>query len=332
MKKFIYVALFVLSACGRNESKNDQPAPPSIPDTLGFSKPAVGAQLTQAQALEVKEAFSKKEMMVLPPGELIFPRKDDRELAKKEKDFSKESPAGYEMLREIRSLCSKTRPTSNLEAQSPTNGDTSYENLRTGDKFSFRSFLGALSGESCPVDATLDAGLGVSVDQIDQAQKTGAFRVNSVVKGKAISMNPKYSQLLQKRGMLVDSTLTGLASKMDTQGKLLVTYNLAGTYYSLEHDIPYSMKVQILSRGNEKNETSGTEIVPSYSEVVLTTNLNMPKFSVEVVSHIVSDGASSKSEIFVNGHPMSQAEFDGLFGNQNPAANSQSNSVLTTLQ
>lgn len=335
MKKIILsiLALSIVAGCSKEEAKEtpaaplETPAAPFVPKNLAFVKPAAGDKLTQSQIQEIRNTFNVKSMMILPPGELIFPSSNisQEEIEKKETELALKDKNSYDLLKLIQGGCEKGRPTGTIDASFPLDGNFAIENLRVNDRFNF-SESGSLFGSSCPVDISLAAGLGARVDQVDPAAKSATASASSTAKIKAMMLEPKYAELLKVRGILVDSSLSGVGIKQESSNNLLVNYNLTGSYYSLTTQIPYSAQVQFLSH---------KEAVVEAQEAIISTQLTFSNFIARIDYHARGFANPQNiilEEIYVNGYLLTRQEFDELFGNNNPAAGLAKNSVVELLK
>ncbi len=332
----IMAAALSLVACG--DKGSDSKAVPTVPETLGFSKPAAGAKLTQDQVKELKQVFAQKSSMMLPPGDLVYIPKSmtPQELQKKEHELATQDPRSYEFLKSIQANCHKGRPTSTVEASFPTDGNAQLSNLRTNDRMSFSTQAVLKEKSSCPVDFDSGAGFSAKVEDMNQDNLSGTISAGMNLNTKALVLNPTYASHFNHRGLLIQSSISGLASLLDTQGKGLLTFKLSGTYYGLNTEIPYNMTIQFLSVGKtkEKKESfDNIELVTARNESILNTELKMSNFTVRIDNHQVVD-ASGKvlaAETYVNGNLMSQKEFEELFGTKNPAGSVQNNTLVQSL-
>lgn len=319
--------LLALAACGKKEDAKETQKT-GIPEKLSFQKSAPGAKLSKSQVAEIKSTFSNKSMMILPPGELIFPSKNisQEEIRAKESELYQQDQNAYSLLKEMQKGCGKTHPTIKFDATFPIDGDITLESLKVGDRMGY-SLSGLLNGSNCPVKASVEAGLNAEVTQVDQANKTGTASASLLSNTTGIMLAPKYAKLLGARGIIVNSNLSGLGAVRDTLHNGLITYNLTGSYFSLENEIPYSMQVQMLSKAMTENVSA--------VEVTLKTTLKMPNFDVTIEVHGTGTSDSEKNQevaYYVNGHQMTKFEIEELFGSNNPALSAEANPVYKTLK
>ena len=313
--------LAVLAGCAKEESKQSSPSPAvsAIAEKLSFEAPAQGATLTKEQAREIKSVFANKSVMVLPPGELIFPDKKTtrEERALKESKLMQADANSYELLKAIQNGCSKVRPTTKIDATFPTDGEASYDNVRVGDQASGSTTVG-LAGPNCPVEVSMGASMGAKVEAVDAKEKTATASGSMSIAGKGLMLAPKYTKLLGARGLIVDSQLSAVGATHDQQGNLQLNYKLAGSYLTLDSTIPYEMSVQMLTRSTSEESTM--------TEMVVKTKIHMSNFTADLQAHITGtkEAKDQKLKLYVNGRETTQQEFEELFGRENPAVNGQS--------
>lgn len=324
MKKHILAVmpLVFLAACTKS-SDNSGPQTPLVPTSLQFQKPAPGPELTQAQVAEMKATLKSNSTMILPPGDLVFPDKNmsPNERAQKEQALKQQDPNAYALMLEARENCGIVHPNLKISATFPTEqvtAENAFDILQKGDHMSFSAASGIANRRNCPVDAGVSYGVGAEVNDINSQERAGTASASLGSKLKFVMKNPKYAQLLGARGIIVDSTVSGVAAQREVNGKSqsgLVTYSLSGSYLSLKADIPYNVDVKMLGRGNDKGESSG--------EVVFTATLKYPTFTATLVGHVSGSGEQSTKEMFLNGRPVSDQELAQIFGEQLPGQETQ---------
>lgn len=320
-----FIALGLLIGCGKEKSKDDKEAP-FVPTQLTFSKPSPGQKLTQEQISETKALLSTNNKLILPPSDLVFATKkmSATEIQQKEENIRAQDANSYALLKDIQSNCQIERPTSKFDATFPTTGDMSLENLRTGDHYNFESTAG-IKGDKCPVKYSVGMMAKAYVNDVNQDTQRLKASGSVTYKSQAFMVEPKYQRLLNSRGIVVDSNISGLALKQDAQSNILMTFDLSGTYYSLKHDIPYAAKVQVLSSGKDSGQDNTAEIIVSMS-------LKAPNAPIQIDIHTKSSANSTTptvEEYYVNGHQMNKEEFNALFGKENPAMSSTKTLVKT---
>lgn len=324
MKKHILAVmpLVFLAACTKS-SDNSAPQTPLVPTSLQFQKPSPGNDLTPAQVAEMKATLKSKSTMILPPGELVFPNKDmsPEERTQKEQELRRQDPNSYALMLEARQNCGIVHPNLKIDATFPTEGtneQNAFDILQKGDHMSFSAASGISNRGNCPVDAGVSYGVGAEVNDINSQERAGTASASVGSKLKFVMKNAKYAQLLGARGIIVDTSVSGVAAQREVNGKSqsgLLTYTLSGSYLSLNADIPYSIDVKVLARGNDKGESSG--------EITYTATLKYPTFSATLIGHVVNDGINSKQETYLNGRPVTEQDLKQIFGDELPGQQTQ---------
>lgn len=324
MKKHILAVmpLVLLAACTKS-SDNSAPQTPLVPTSLQFQKPAVGPELTQAQVAEMKATFKVKSTMILPPGELVFPDKNmpANERIRKEQELQRQDPNSYALMLEARQNCGIVHPNLKIDATFPTEtvtAENAFDILQKGDHMSFSAAAGLANKGNCPAEAGISYGVNAEVNDINSQERAGTASASIGNKLKFVMKNPRYAQLLGARGVIVDSAVSGVAAQREVNGKDmsgLLSYTLSGSYLSLNANIPYNIDVKVLARSKANGESSG--------EVTFTTTLKYPTFSVNLVGHVVGTGQNSKTEVYLNGRPVSEQDLKQIFGEQLPGEQTQ---------
>lgn len=324
VKSLPVVAILFLVGCGKEKEKSTN-TNPLVPDSLTFTKPSPGQKLTKEQIRETTAALKPNNKFIIPPSELIFAsnKLTAQQIQQKEESIKNRDPHGYALLKDIQANCEVSRPTTNINASFPTTGNLAIENLRTGDHLHIDSNA-ELFGSNCPVKYESGISFKANANEVDPSNKKLNLSSSGSLKTQALMVSPKYQSILNSRGVIVDSNMSGLAIKQDTHSKMLFTFNLSGTYFSLKSDIPYSAKVQVLA----SDKSAG---INTYTEMIVEMNLVMPAFTIDIDVYIKSGKDDQKpiEEYFVNGHQMSRQEFDALFGKENPAISSANTIVKT---
>lgn len=320
-----FIAMGLLIGCGKGKSKDDKEAP-FVPTELTFSKPTQGQKLTKEQINETKALLSTNEKMILPPSDLVFATKkmSAAEIQQKEESIKTRDADSYALLKDIQSNCQIERPTTKFDATFPTTGDMSLENLRNGDHYNYETAAG-IKGDKCPVKYSVGMSAKAYVNDVNSDAKRLKASGSMTYKTQAFMVEPKYQKLLNSRGVVVDSNVSGLALKQDTESNILMTFDLSGSYYSLKHDIPYAAKVQVLSSGKDSGKDNTAEMIISMS-------ITAPNTPIQIDIHTKSSANSTTpavEEYYVNGHQMSKEEFNSLFGKENPAMSSTRTLVKT---
>lgn len=339
MKKFLLLSTAALTlgiGCQNNDASTKTESRVKIPTTLGFQKPSPGKALTKAEASEIKEAFNVKSMMILPPGELVFPDKNmsKEERIVKEEELRQKDQNAYDLLKEAQGSCFKGHPTVKFEATFPTDSvdaTNAVDVLQAGDK-SVVSGNMAIVGNDCPVNLSSSGGMGVEVKDANRRDKELAASAGIDGKLTAVMKNSKYAKLLGLRGVIVNTNLSGVAIRRETElaedskavkNNILAGYTLSGSYLALDKDIPYNASVRALLR-NAGNQSAGQ------LEVEIKTDLTFPKFKASLVAHGLTsvDGGEAVYDIYLNGVKMTEQELADLFGTNTPGINSQSQKML----
>lgn len=313
-----------LAACSKS-SKSSEPVVPTVPASLEFTKPIPGEKLTREQVQEVKKMFSNRPMMQLPPGELIFQSElTDAEKKAMEADLFKNDPMSYKMLKEIQPNCTVQNPIPQINTSLPQKPDGSYDgsNPKKGDFISMTITAGLTSAnDACPLNAGLSFGGGIKVEELNASNGQATLSGEIGFKGQGQVLKSEYAQLLKAHGLVIDTNLSGLTAIKQNLADLIVKFRLAGSYHSLESVIPYDSSVEFLTRGASTSEDDNAALTGTV-EVVMKTLIRFPKFVINVEIHAAGKNGSEEmttQEIYVNGHPMTQKEFEDLFGDQNPA-------------
>lgn len=333
MKKQYVVILplvLCLAACSNSSnsnsnSNNNKDQSVVIPQNLGFQKPAAGAELTKDQAAEIKRTFKGKPMMTLPPGELVFPDKNTPayERIEKERILQAEDPNAYALLMETRNNCAKGHPSLHFDATFPAEQVTSenaFDVLQKGDRLSYSGDAGLTGSNACPVELSMGTGMAADVKDVDRNERSGSASANIGGKFKFVMKNQKYANLLNSRGIIVDTNISGLMVHREiTKGSkdnALLSYTLSGSYLSLKADIPYSIDVKMLGSGVTEGD--------SRAEVVASVTLKYPTFAANLVVHTITEnGQQISAEAYLNGRPVSNEELNNLFGENVPGQESQ---------
>lgn len=229
----------------------------------------------------------------------------------KENQLQKTDANSFELLNLIRSGCAKTRPTSHIEATFPIDNDSEKNSIRTGDYMSATA-SGALGSANCPVDVNAAYGMSFRADDRNFDADTGKLSGSVTSDIKAVMNNPRFATLLGARGIIVQSTISGLAvvrevSKETPTSRALIDMSVNGSYLSLTQDIPVSLTIKSVSNENKSSET------------IITAQIQMKDFSFKLDSYTKSElGNQGTSEMYLNGHPFTQEDSNALFGDNNP--------------
>ncbi len=311
------IAFGLLIGCGKEKSKETTEAP-FVPNELAFTKPTAGQKLTKEQINETKILLSTNDKLILPPADLVFGTKkmSTEELKQKEESIRIRDTDSYQLLKDIQSNCQIERPTTKVDASFPTTGDHSLENLRSDDHYIIESIAG-VKGDKCPVKYNVAFSASAKANEVNQSAKRLKASGSMAYKTQAFMVAPKYQTLLNSRGVVVDSNISGLALKQDANNKMMIKFDISGTYYTLNKEIPYSANAQVLADGSDTNKNSNVEMI-------INMKLTTPSFPINVDIHTKtsSDNKITIEEYYVNGNQMSKDEFNALFGKENPAVSS----------
>lgn len=331
MLKKITLPILALSlmtvGCSDSSSKKNKPQP-AVPETLEFSKPKPGKQLSEVELREVETIFADKPMMVLPPGELIFP--DDKltqeERANWENNLKVTEPNTYLMLKEIQNNCqiSNTGTQNHVNFPIGSDGQVNPEMLKAGDSMSI-SLARAITGSlPCPGNHDLNLSFDLKLDQInyvknDLKKSSAQLSTNLNLKNSIKLLKPEYAQLLKANGLIVDGNLSSTAVVLNEKLDFIFRTNISGQYSSIKTTIPYSTSLQLLLKGVK---TASEEETTGNVEVVMNTSLKLPNFDVIIDVHMASKNGSEKPtilEVYLNGHKMETDKAQNLFGADSPA-------------
>ncbi len=333
-KLFIVAVAVAIAACSENKSGESR-GTTQVPEALAFNKPVVGQKLTRAQVKEIAAAFSNKPKMMVPPGELIFKPKEMTlaEYKRRESQLLEMDSNSYSFLQAINGNCNKGRPTSSVEATYPTDGDVKVENLRTNDRLSMSSRVLISEKSACPVNVDGQATLGAKIEDIDHAANRATMSANMGMNINLRSLDDRYSQLLDNRGLILQTTISGLATVADTKGRAMVSFALNGSFFSLTEEIPVSMTMQFLNRLKKVVSTKDHEYENDGIETIMSSLVKMKTFEAKIDIHqfVDANGRTVSEEVYVNGHQMTKQELENLFGNTNPMISAKDNTVIQVL-
>lgn len=322
-KPSLYIGTLVAVVCfmGCQPKKEDRAklqTAEAIPKTLGFTKPAKGAELTKAQVEEIKKEFSVTSTMILPPNELLFPDKklSQAEIEQKENELKAKDINSYELLKEIKSNCKKAGPNIKIDASFQTDKQIELDKLVAGDKLEATASMG-ITGDNCAVDYANGIGVAGQVVEKNEQSKDLSAKASYSVKINALMKNEKYAKLLGSRGMMVDSSISGLAARKVVSSSdsinAILTFKMNGSYYSLKSDIPYSAEVKLLIENSTSKDANNS------IEAVANIDLTMKDFKANLVIHQnTKNDILISREVYLNGHLKTEAELNALFGGNMP--------------
>lgn len=342
MNKLVLVtigAALALSACN-NKSDEGTPAPfhARVPETLSFSEPIPEAMPNDAQINEIKATFANKSKMVLPPGSLIFPEMDNAEVKmtsfekqKEEAKLLKEDPNSYKMLKEIQSSCSASKPV--MSSTFPTQGTSEMPKVGSVYSLDAKADLGA-SSSNCPMTGSADLNLKMVIESKEErkVEKSNMTKLDLGFTGGAGSkiklaiQKPEYQKLLNARGMIVDTNLSGLSATVEDKTKTYMTANVAGSYMTLDKQIDYSTSVEVQTKYHDKGNIR--------SQSIFRAEMKFPTFKVSVVTHNISvDGKVVTNDTYLNGNKLSKSQNSKIFNQEVPGIGViEHSAVLKALQ
>lgn len=341
---FLSLAIFGCNKSSNNKATSQKEAGPILPQKIDFQTPVESEKLTAEQLNEIKLMFSKKPMMILPPGELIFKNEKLTELerAQKEKQLRKQDLNSYEMLKEIQADCKAEVQKPTVDSSFKSNERKNISDFRMNDFYKVMASSVLRGGANCP--AQLDFGLSTNatVDFIDHNTKSIKVSGQLGSKIKGLILKPKYSKLLGSSGIIVDAKLSGLMAKRTAVHDYQIKYSLQGAYLTLTQEIPYQTQVEVLANGSEETckpnalSADGRKCEQTFKnlEIVAKTELTMPNFKVDLQLHMTQKSENQKSRVidyFINGHRMNEKEIEQLFGKMNPATNPNQSKIIETL-
>ena len=334
MKTFKVIVLvgFACSIVGCSKS-SDSGAPkiPEVPVSLDFAKPQVGEKLTRNQVAKIRAVFADRPIMQLPPGELIFVNEEEttpEERARMEEKLQATDKNSYSMLQEIRSACQVFQDPPQMTNSFPMDdqGSIIVDQIQSGQGLAVDVNRGISSkpwnNQDCPGTLSDRMRILLTVIDIQQPQKTGTATAKMAYSNKTQVVKDKYSKLLKSKGLIVDSAISGLVARKSATSDVHLQFSVQGGYHLLSQTIPYQMQNEILFR-NIPNEEKAAQ-AQTLIQMSLRTQFSVSGVAVDlaVFSQQLANGdpnAKPNFQIFVNGHPMSQEEFEELFGEDNPA-------------
>lgn len=321
-----------LGACSeKSDEKKSAPMDPDvlIPNQLEYTKPNPGVRLTKEQATEMKKLFTNRSTLNLPPGALVFPRKDmsAAERVQKQAQLAKEDPASFQLLMDLKANCDIKSHEPQVRTNLPTdNSIKSFDQLKVGDYVEL-SNSDSLKGSNCPADYSSDGFGRLMVDFNESTQEKANLALSAKLNQKIDLriLKEEYAQKLKSRGLIVDGEISGLSVvKTGPEGgkwKVLAKFNMGGAYYTLENSLPYKTENEFLLITSSDKQASQLETL----ELITRTEIVFPNFKAALENHYqIAGNKVVVSETYVNGHLMSEVELQELFGDFNQ------NSVETT--
>ena len=322
----LLTASFFSSCANNDDDKKSAVVDQARPRPLNFSVPAAGAELTKAQIYELKQVFSQKPSIDLPPSRLLLKdpvskMSEDQiwELQREEYEMRYTASAEtYALYMSLRNTCHKQSATLNFDATIPTEKITDITDLKTGDHL-IASTSGAYGGAACDVDVSGNVNYSIKADRLD---KDGLATGSASYSLKALMKNPKYAKLLRSRGIMATSSVSGVVAKQTlnsddlTDGEANLKYNINGSYFTLNNEIPFTSSYTIY--GKPVSEASGRLQTETIIEV------KMPTFSAQLLTQIEAivfkDGKQNRiisQDYYLNGHKKTVQEISEIFNDLN---------------
>ncbi|MBL7545450.1 MAG: hypothetical protein JNL11_16645 [Bdellovibrionaceae bacterium] len=314
MKKIILVATIGVLGLVACQKKDDQSQPVTfdqrVPEKLTFVEPTKGQMPSQAQLDEVKATFQTKSKMILPPGELVFPNEKMTmaEIRQREAKLKKNDANSYNMLKEIHAKCKPTK--SKMDTNFPS--ENLNQKLKVGDVFSLDGIwsLTAVSND-CPATADGSATMKLVVEDYDQGKKTMGASLNGKSKLQILIKKKEYQDLLNSRGLIVDTEMTYMMSFVDLSGKLYASAALSGGYLTLTKQVDYTSTFEMVSQSNDKGNGK--------SELIIKAVMKYPSFQIDVVTYQVQEGERIvEQRMYLNGNKLDSGQQKNIFNNETP--------------
>lgn len=308
-------AAMAFTACGQKREEKSTTEASSVPLKVEFQKPTPGTRLTPAQVEIIRETFKGRQTMVLPPGKLIFPSKKAKPeaLEAAEAKLKSEDENSYALLKEIQNGCKKTERKQDITTKIPLDDKKLPKELRVGDTAAY-SLESLIAGDHCPVDSSLKVKGNGNFKQVEPNGLSGTAEFVAGGKFNGLINDQKYTKLLNSRGLLVETTVNGLSSQRDTAGRTYYEAKTSGTYMTLEKEIGFTANTKYAGHIITLNTTLG---IP---DVVQETTLNFKDFSATMIVHSYPFENGLKTEGFLNGFPMTDKDYQDLFGKNTPQA------------
>lgn len=123
---------------------------------------------------------------------------------------------------------------------------------------------------------------------------------------------PEYQKLLNARGMIVDTNMSGLYSLVEPNQKMYMTANLNGSYITLQKQVDYTTTFEMVNRGSVNGSMSK-------SQIIARAELKFPSFKVSIVTHSISEGERTLlSEVYLNGNKLDSNQQQKLLNREVP--------------
>lgn len=326
MKKLIIASISVLSLIACQDKSDDKLGTfeDRVPEKLNFTAPVQGEMPSDAQINEIKATFSNQNRMMIPPGELIAPSSEMSadEINRKEAALQKEDPNSYKMLKEIQANCNV--PKAAVNSTFPKESEN-YK-PKTGDVFTVEAKQNVTEKTgSCPMTSKVDMSGKIVVETYEEGQnvvKKAGASAGGNAKVEYLIKKPEYQKLLNARGMIVDTNISGLASIVDTSAnKAYVTGNMTGSYITLDKQIDYSTSMELV--------TKGTSETKQRNQFIAKAELKYPGFRVSIVAHTITEnGKQLVSEVYLNGNKLNTSQQQKILNREVPGIGVVDNSPI----
>jgi hypothetical protein len=310
-KSFLILAILILLvSCSEDDISKTAPGP-MIPDELVFAKPVKGQKLSPAQESDLQNHLGGRSPMVVPNAAMVFEtgKLSKAQLLQQEASLQAQDENSFQLFKDIQAHCTKQRPTVQHSGTGPYDGDLAFENLKTGDRIR-SDFKASIEGNDCPVATDMSYKLDAKASEI-RDENTGTINAHASQNGRAIILSPKYAQLFKTRGLILNSEISGLNVRQDSQSKFLFKYSIRGGYMSLTEDIPFNGEATTLVREARSGGQRTTETVAMLV-------LRFKGLPVYIDIH-----QARSTAYYVNGHEMPEEDFNKIFGTHSPALNSK---------
>jgi hypothetical protein len=316
---------FLIQCGGKTENKKSHEVPP-IPEELSLSVTEKGQKITDPEVLEIQSNIGFKAKMVVPDPELLFRKNNLQNLSLQQKELELQSKDinSFNFLTDLRKNCARSDLTIDTKTSFPNGGDLDLENYKENDYFE-RKLKADMSGAACPVELEADAEASSHVVGFNNVTKNGSMRGTGAETAKVVRISDNYAGQFNSRGVIINSKVSALNIRQDIRNRTLVNFNINGKYLSLKSAIPFEGSGSTLLK---KDKASGLHI----TETTVKMKLRFPKafVSVDIYDKEISGDQTSKKTIYyVNGHEMPKAEFERIFGQNNPVLNTASSLAKT---
>ena len=318
------VSLLTFMSCSKKDDSKSAQQQDNRPHELSFSIPTPGTPLTQDQVNQIKAVFSQKPGLQLPPSDLLLmdpnSKLNDDQLAylyNREQELQyTSSPETWALYQAMRQNCHKQHGTYNLDVTFPLEKITDVTDLKTGDHLMTTAW-GDYGGTGCDADVSGKATYEAKMEHLDTdglATADASYSLNALMK------NPKYAQLLNSKGIIATSSISGVVAKQNVNIKdqmdmqINLNFDVNGSYFTLAAEIPVDSSYSIYAK--PVNELSAE------LQIEINSTVKMPTFTANVIAQVVSivykDNSAptetKSTRYFVNGYEKTVPEIQALFG------------------